>query len=279
MMIELTEDENGDLIPMDDGPGQYVASETIAKLEAASVSSAPGTRLIGSAGQVLGYVAAPPRVVAQMINGGVIPAPVESQPATAAESLGDSSLVAELELSVRAANCLKAANIITIGDLVGRTAPELLRIPRFGRLSLQEVKEVLAGSGLSLKTYEPYKSPRDLWMPPPVVPRRSPPTVLSESVLDVVDQNYGSRVEVIIGPVLQVIADRMEVPGELCGEWPFGSFIDSARAGLDLCEKGAREQWAKDRDVHPTFATTGGSRLRSGNLELLVLAQHGDTTT
>ena len=58
-MIELTEDENGDLIPEDDGPGQYVASETIAKLEAISVSSGPGTRLIGSAGQVLGYVAAP----------------------------------------------------------------------------------------------------------------------------------------------------------------------------------------------------------------------------
>jgi len=34
MMIELTEDENGDLIHEDDGPGQYVSSGTIAKLEA-----------------------------------------------------------------------------------------------------------------------------------------------------------------------------------------------------------------------------------------------------
>lgn len=47
MMIELTGDD-GDLISEDDGPTQYVASETIAKLEGVSVSSGPGTRLLGS---------------------------------------------------------------------------------------------------------------------------------------------------------------------------------------------------------------------------------------
>ncbi len=58
--------------------------------------------------------------------------------------------VHELELSVRAANCLKNANIKTIGDLVQRTESEMLRTKNFGRKSLNEIKEILTEMGLSL---------------------------------------------------------------------------------------------------------------------------------
>jgi DNA-directed RNA polymerase subunit alpha len=56
--------------------------------------------------------------------------------------------VEELELSVRSYNCLKNANIQSIGDLVQRTEAEMLRTKNFGRKSLNEIKEILAGLGL-----------------------------------------------------------------------------------------------------------------------------------
>ena len=57
--------------------------------------------------------------------------------------------VEELELSVRSYNCLKNANIQTIGDLVQKTEAEMLRTKNFGRKSLNEIKEILSGLGLS----------------------------------------------------------------------------------------------------------------------------------
>ena len=57
--------------------------------------------------------------------------------------------VEELELSVRSYNCLKNANIQTIGDLVQRTEAEMLRTKNFGRKSLNEIKEILSGLGLT----------------------------------------------------------------------------------------------------------------------------------
>jgi len=57
--------------------------------------------------------------------------------------------VEELELSVRSYNCLKNANIQTIGDLVQKTEAEMLRTKNFGRKSLNEIKEILANLGLS----------------------------------------------------------------------------------------------------------------------------------
>lgn len=56
--------------------------------------------------------------------------------------------VDELELSVRAANCLKNANIRTISDLVQKTEQEMLRGKNFGRKSLNEIKEILTTMGL-----------------------------------------------------------------------------------------------------------------------------------
>ncbi|MDX1547164.1 MAG: DNA-directed RNA polymerase subunit alpha [Rhodothermales bacterium] len=60
-----------------------------------------------------------------------------------------SQTVDELDLSVRAHNCLKAANIKTIGDLVRREESEMLKFRNFGRKSLQELIEVLDERGLS----------------------------------------------------------------------------------------------------------------------------------
>ena len=58
--------------------------------------------------------------------------------------------VEELELSVRSYNCLKNANIQSIGELVQKTEAEMLRTKNFGRKSLNEIKEILANMGLSL---------------------------------------------------------------------------------------------------------------------------------
>jgi DNA-directed RNA polymerase subunit alpha len=58
--------------------------------------------------------------------------------------------VNELELSVRAANCLRNANIRYIGELVQKTEQEMLKTKNFGRKSLNEIKEILIEMGLHL---------------------------------------------------------------------------------------------------------------------------------
>jgi DNA-directed RNA polymerase subunit alpha len=57
--------------------------------------------------------------------------------------------VDELELSVRSANCLKAANILTLGDLVQRTEAEMLKFRNFGRKSLNELTAILESLGIA----------------------------------------------------------------------------------------------------------------------------------
>jgi DNA-directed RNA polymerase subunit alpha len=54
----------------------------------------------------------------------------------------------ELELSVRATNCLKSANIALVGELVQRSEGEMLKTKNFGRKSLDEIKRILADMGL-----------------------------------------------------------------------------------------------------------------------------------
>jgi DNA-directed RNA polymerase subunit alpha len=58
--------------------------------------------------------------------------------------------VNEIELSVRAANCLNNANITTVGQLAMKTEQEMLKYRNFGKKSLNEIKEKLAGLGLAL---------------------------------------------------------------------------------------------------------------------------------
>lgn len=59
-------------------------------------------------------------------------------------------LVEELDLSVRAQNCLQAAGIKLVGELVQKTEQEMLKTRNFGRKSLKEIKDVLTDLGLSL---------------------------------------------------------------------------------------------------------------------------------
>ena len=73
---------------------------------------------------------------------------VESDRETLSEHLNRS--VDELELSVRSYNCLKNADIQTIGVLIQKTESEMLRTKNFGRKSLNEIKEILTSMGLSL---------------------------------------------------------------------------------------------------------------------------------
>jgi DNA-directed RNA polymerase subunit alpha len=58
--------------------------------------------------------------------------------------------ISELELSVRSSNCLRESNIKTIADLVKKTEDEMLSFKNFGKKSLNEIKELLAGMGLTL---------------------------------------------------------------------------------------------------------------------------------
>ena len=64
--------------------------------------------------------------------------------------------VNEIELSVRAANCLNNANITTVGQLAMKTEQEMLKYRNFGKKSLNEIKEKLAALNLTLgMTFEP----------------------------------------------------------------------------------------------------------------------------
>ena len=68
--------------------------------------------------------------------------------------------VEELELSVRSSNCLRAAEIKTIGDLVQKSEPEMLKYRNFGRKSLKEIQDILSEMGLNFgmdvsRYYEP----------------------------------------------------------------------------------------------------------------------------
>jgi DNA-directed RNA polymerase subunit alpha len=82
----------------------------------------------------------------------------DEEPMAAAEEEVDEELermrellarnVEELELSVRSANCLKAANIQSIGQLVTKSESEMLQYRNFGRKSLKEISEILEGMGL-----------------------------------------------------------------------------------------------------------------------------------
>ena len=58
--------------------------------------------------------------------------------------------ITELELSVRSANCLEAANIKTIGDLVQKTEAQMLKYKNFGKKSLSEIQNILTGMNIHL---------------------------------------------------------------------------------------------------------------------------------
>jgi len=67
--------------------------------------------------------------------------------------------LAELNLSVRATNCLESEGITSVRDLVGRTEDHLLQVRNFGETTLTEVKERLTSLGLRLGMKVPTSSP------------------------------------------------------------------------------------------------------------------------
>ena len=71
----------------------------------------------------------------------------------------------ELELSVRATNCLKAANIQLVGELVQRTEQAMLKTKNFGRKSLDEIRRVLDNMGLRFgMTVEDFDKKYQEWL-------------------------------------------------------------------------------------------------------------------
>ena len=68
----------------------------------------------------------------------------------------------DLDLSVRALNCLKAANVETLGDLVQYNKTDLLKFRNFGKKSLTELDDLLESMNLSFGTdIKKYKLDKD----------------------------------------------------------------------------------------------------------------------
>lgn len=88
------------------------------------------------------------------VNFGQLPEETEEEPEMSKEEAALYEKlrlpVSELELSVRSSNCLREANIKAIADLVKKTEEEMLSFKNFGKKSLSEIKELLAGMGLTL---------------------------------------------------------------------------------------------------------------------------------
>jgi DNA-directed RNA polymerase subunit alpha len=58
--------------------------------------------------------------------------------------------IEELDLSVRSFNCLKRANINSVGDLISKSEEEMIKVRNLGRKSLEEVMHKLSMMGLAL---------------------------------------------------------------------------------------------------------------------------------
>ncbi|OGX40412.1 MAG: DNA-directed RNA polymerase subunit alpha [Omnitrophica WOR_2 bacterium RIFCSPLOWO2_01_FULL_41_12] len=88
------------------------------------------------------------------VNFGQLPEEIEEEPEmTKEEVVLYEKLrlpISELELSVRSSNCLREANIKIIADLVKKNENEMLAFKNFGKKSLTEIKQLLAGMGLTL---------------------------------------------------------------------------------------------------------------------------------
>ncbi|MCX6388931.1 MAG: DNA-directed RNA polymerase subunit alpha [Solirubrobacterales bacterium] len=90
-------------------------------------------------------------VIDQVTNAAAA-APTSAIPGAPATSNGmDDILIEELDLGVRSYNCLKRANINTVGELVTKSRSELAAIPNFGSKSIDEVEETLAAQGQGLR--------------------------------------------------------------------------------------------------------------------------------
>jgi len=85
--------------------------------------------------------------IAQDIN-------IEKEVVTVEENEYENTTIEDLDLSVRSYNCLKRAQIGTVLELTEKTEDEMIKVKNLGKKSLKEIKEKLAGLGLSFKDYE-----------------------------------------------------------------------------------------------------------------------------
>jgi len=91
------------------------------------------------------------RLVVDFQGGGYAEYEEEEAAGGESELRAPDARIEELDFSVRTYNCLKKANILSIGELVQHTEQDLMNIRNFGKKSLGEVKEKLAQLGLALK--------------------------------------------------------------------------------------------------------------------------------
>lgn len=78
------------------------------------------------------------------------PERAESKPTSRLSRILLCSIEEEMELSIRSQNCLNNASITLIGELVQKTASDLLALKNFGRTSLKEIDDALSEMGLSM---------------------------------------------------------------------------------------------------------------------------------
>ena len=99
-----------------------------------------------------------PKEILDMISRGTLMAYIKLSIKSAADEFDETSLhmrqllkskLVDMDLSVRALNCLKAADVETLGDLVSYNKNDLLKFRNFGKKSLTELEELVISKGLS----------------------------------------------------------------------------------------------------------------------------------
>lgn len=78
----------------------------------------------------------------------------DEEPEVEDDARYDDMTIEELDLSVRAFNCLKRAEINTVGELINKTPEEMMKVRNLGKKSLEEVDNKLSELGLALKKNE-----------------------------------------------------------------------------------------------------------------------------
>lgn len=79
---------------------------------------------------------------------------IEKEVIVREENKYENILIEELDLSVRSYNCLKRAGIQTVLELTDKTEDEMIKVKNLGKKSLKEIKEKLAGIGLTFRSFE-----------------------------------------------------------------------------------------------------------------------------
>ena len=79
---------------------------------------------------------------------------IEKEQVQVEENKFEAITIEELDLSVRSYNCLKRAGIATVLELTDKTEEDMMKVKNLGKKSLKEIKEKLAGIGLSFKEFE-----------------------------------------------------------------------------------------------------------------------------